>query len=175
MKDRYRLTPEIEQRILSFIRAGGFPWVAAEGAGIPRKVFRLWLRRGQKKGARKLYRRFYQSVIEARAQARLTAELETRKKDPRFWLVRGPGREQPDAPGWTNPVKPIEWQKASPEDFLMSRLFMNCVSRLMQALAAYPEARSAAAKLAEELVNEEKRQGRTRDEIAKDRTLKEEG
>ena len=175
MKDRYRLTPEIEQRILSFIRAGGFPWVAAEGAGIPRKVFRLWLRRGQKKGAPKLYRRFYQSVMEARAHARLTAELETRKRDPRFWLVRGPGRERPGAPGWTNPVKLIQRQKASPEDFLMSRQFMHCVSKLMQALAGHPEARATVAKLAEELANEEKRKRRTRGESAQDRTLKEEG
>jgi hypothetical protein len=175
MKDRYRLMPEIEQRILSFIRAGGYPWVAAEGAGIPRKVFRLWLRRGQKKGARKLYRRFYQSVMEARAQARLTVELETRKKDPRFWLVRGPGREQPGAPGWTNPIKPIQPRKPSQEDLLTSRQFMEYVSKLMQALAAYPEARSAVAKMAQELASKEKRHRRRGDEIAKDRTLKEEG
>jgi hypothetical protein len=175
MKDRYRLTPEIEQRILSFIRAGGFPWVAAEGAGIPRKVFRLWLRRGKKRGARKLYRRFYQSVIEARAQARLTAELETRKKDPRFWLVRGPGREQPGAPGWTNPVKPIQREKASQQDLLVSRLFMKCVSRLMQALAPFPEHRSFVARVVEQLASEEKRKRRTRDEGGKNPGLKEEG
>jgi hypothetical protein len=111
MKSRYRLTPEIEQRIVGFIRAGGFPWVAAEAAGIPRKIFQLWLRRGKKPRAKKLYRNFYHGVLEARAQARLSAELETRKNDPRFWLRHGPGREKAGTPGWANPTKPAEREK----------------------------------------------------------------
>jgi hypothetical protein len=169
MKSHYRLTAEIEQRIVSFIRAGGFPWVAAEGAGIPRKIFGLWLRRGKKPRARKLYRRFYESVLQAQAQARLTAELETRKKDPRFWLSHGPGREQPGAPGWTNPSKPIQRQKTSQQDLLVSHLFMKCLSRVVEALAPFPEQRSIVARVVEQLANEEKQKRRIRDEIAKDR------
>jgi hypothetical protein len=160
MSPHYRLTSEIEQKIVNFIRAGGFPWVAAEAAGIPRKIFHSWLRLGKRRRAKKLYRRFYQSVIEARAHARLTAELETRKNDPRFWLRHGPGREKPGAPGWTNPIKPIQLRKASQEERFMSPEFMRFLSRLMEILGPYPEPRAAVAKAAEEFASEEKQKKR---------------
>src|SRR5438046_10754681 len=103
MPSRYRLTPEIESQVVSYIRSGGYPWVAAEGAGIPRRVFASWLRRGAKPRCGSKYRRFYEQVMQARAQARLAAELDTRHKDPRYWLTHGPGREHAGAAGWTNP------------------------------------------------------------------------
>jgi hypothetical protein len=101
----YRLTPEIENQLIQYIRAGGFAWAAAEAAGVPRAVFRRWLARG-KRHRRQPYRRFYENVLQARAQARLAAEIKVREQDPRFWLRHGPGRERPGQPGWTNPVRP---------------------------------------------------------------------
>src|SRR5260370_41532592 len=99
MSSRYRLTPEIEGQIVSFIRSGGYPWVAAEGAGIPRNVFAQGMRRGAKPRTRPPYRRFYEQVMQARAQAPLAAELETRKEDPRYLLTHGPGRKRPGEAG----------------------------------------------------------------------------
>jgi hypothetical protein len=100
------VTPEVESNLLGFIRAGGFPHVAAEAAGIPRELFAVWLRRGSRRGAREPYKSFYRRVQQASATARLKAELETMTKNPFSWLRHGPGRETLEAAGWTNPVRP---------------------------------------------------------------------
>jgi hypothetical protein len=154
MPSRYRLTPEIEGQIVSFIRSGGYPWVAAEGAGIPRNVFAQWMCRGAKPRSWPQYRRFYEQVMQARAQARLAAELETRKKDPRYWLTHGPGREQPGAPGWTNPPKAPVPEKRKGEERLLSERFLQLVGPVLQALTAFPEARAAIALELEKLGQE---------------------
>ena len=99
-----RLTPALEAQIVSFIRAGGYDWLAAAAAGVPPAVFGDWMHRGATR-PRQPYRHFYQEVEQARAQARLSAEIEARQKDPRYWLSHGPGREAPGAPGWTMPVR----------------------------------------------------------------------
>src|SRR5437868_11753050 len=100
----YRLTPEIEERVLQFIRAGGYGWVAAEAAGVPRAAFDRWLARGAR-GGRQPHRRFYRNVTQALAQARMAAEAKVREQDPRFWLKHGPGRERSGHPGWSNPAR----------------------------------------------------------------------
>jgi hypothetical protein len=151
MPNRYRLTPEIESQIISFIRSGGYPWVAAEGAGIPRRVFGQWMRRGVKARGGSLYRRFYEQVMQARAQARLAAEVETRKKDPRYWLSHGPGREHAGAPGWTNPPKAQRAVKRKSEEVVLSEKFLRLVGPTLRALAPFPEARAAVARELENL------------------------
>jgi hypothetical protein len=166
MPSRYRLTPEIEGQIVSFIRSGGYPWVAAEGAGIPRQVFARWIRRGARARSRPPYRRFYEQVMQARAQARLAAELETRKKDPRYWLTHGPGRERPGEPGWTNPPKAPVPEKRKGQERLLSERFLQLVSPVLQALTAFPEGRAAIAleleKLGQEKMLKSHRQRTTR-------------
>jgi hypothetical protein len=161
MPSRYRLTPEVESAILSYIRSGGYPWVAAEGAGIPRQVFAQWLRRGAKPRSRALYRSFYIRVIQARAQGRLAAEIETRKKDPRYWLTHGPGRETSGAPGWTNPPKPRALEKKKDEKVWASERFLQLMGPVLAALTAFPEARAAIAQELERLGQEKglKRRG----------------
>src|SRR5436309_2698023 len=99
-----RLTPALQAVIVQFIRAGGYDWIAAEAAGVPRPVFERWLRWGER-ARRGSYRDFFEQVLKARAEARLAAELTAFKKDARFWLRAGPGRESPDRPGWSNSVK----------------------------------------------------------------------
>jgi hypothetical protein len=149
MGRRFCLTPEVEHLILSYIRSGGYPWVAAESAGIPRQVFRQWLRQGSKPQARLIYRRFRTSVIQARAQARLGAELETRKRDPRFWLTHGPGREKPNVPGWTNPAPGRGPSKKGRSRRILTKDFLRILDPVIQALAGFPEAREAVAKVLE--------------------------
>src|SRR5688500_16408139 len=95
-KKRHRLTPAIEQAIVSYVRAGGFPHVAAEAAGVPAEVYEDWMRRGESPRAPANYRAFAESVRQAAAHARLSAEVEALKEKPLDWLRGGPGRQTPE-------------------------------------------------------------------------------
>lgn len=99
------LTAEIEHQILSYLRAGGFPQIAAEAAGVPKEVFADWLRRGEAPRGARRYRAFARSVRQAQAQARLTAEIAVLREKPLDWLRSGPGKQRVDSPGWTAPVR----------------------------------------------------------------------
>jgi hypothetical protein len=106
------LTPEVQQKIVAFVRAGSYDWVAAEANGIDRYTFWEWIRRGEgedrDRPQTEAYAQFAQEVREARAQARSAAEVEVRKDDPQFWLRCGPGKERPGEPGWTERPATIE-------------------------------------------------------------------
>src|SRR5438445_5204471 len=97
--------PLLAERVLSYIRSGGYPLVAAEAAGVPAQVFLQWVDWGEKKKAREPYRGFARGVRQAAAQGRLVAELAVHEKDPKFWLTHGPGKERPRHPGWTGEVR----------------------------------------------------------------------
>src|SRR5206468_3282892 len=103
-----RLTPAVRARIVAAIHAGGYPHVAAQAHGIGAELFDSWIKRGSEKGARDPYAAFAREVRQARAEARLLAECNVFKSDPKVWLEHGPGREAPDNPGWSSPVKPSE-------------------------------------------------------------------
>src|SRR5580698_9687677 len=105
MSDKIRLTPQLSKDIASSIRAGGYPHVAGEAWGVPKDVFDDWLKRGNQKNAWEPYRTFAIEVRQAFAQARLRAEAASYEKDPKLWLVHGPGRETEEQPGWSVPVK----------------------------------------------------------------------
>src|SRR5438105_549052 len=98
MSTRHTLTPAVEQALVAYIRAGGFPHVAAEAAGVPREVFADWMRKGEQPGARGQYRNFALAVRQAVAHARLGAEVSVRTDKPLDWLRNGPGRETADSP-----------------------------------------------------------------------------
>jgi hypothetical protein len=102
-------------KIVSAIRHGAYPFIAAESAGIPREVFTDWMRRGSAKRPLPHFRRFRDQVREGIATARLAAEMKALKDDPLFWLKYGPGRETADVPGWSNAVKPPAGDEAGPE------------------------------------------------------------
>jgi hypothetical protein len=134
-----RITPEQEARLLAHIRAGCYPHVAAECAGIPRLVFRDWLFHGrrQKRGCA---RRFWLQVCEAQAVARALAESEIRKKDVKFWLRYGPGKERRHVPGWGTAIKPRSRSRSSAS--WMPELFAT-LERITEVLSPFPEARQA--------------------------------
>jgi hypothetical protein len=93
-------TPHDYLKIIKYIEAGAFPYIAAEALGVTKRTFDTWMRRGstQKKG---VYTRFYQDVMRASARSRMVAELQVKKDDPRFWLTKGPGKSQGNRQGWT--------------------------------------------------------------------------
>ncbi len=141
---RIRLTPGLQAMILQFIRAGSYDWVAAEAAGVPRSLFEHWLRVGEA-SPRRPYREFFYEVMRARAEARVAAELTALKKDARFWLRYGPGRDRPDQPGWGTRLTPVDNASAAAEPFA-SLEFNRLLAALSRALEPFPEARVAAAK-----------------------------
>lgn len=140
---RPRLTAEIEKAIIAYARAGGFPEVAAEAAGVPREVFADWLARGDNPRGGARYRAFARAVRQAVAQARLGAEVSARQDKPLDWLRSGPGRETPTRIGWTGTVRPRGAEAAAP--LLADPQVQALLRSLLQALAAYPEARAALA------------------------------
>ncbi|HEY7425363.1 MAG TPA: hypothetical protein VH682_14115 [Gemmataceae bacterium] len=153
-RSRYRLTPALQEQIVAFIRAGGYPHVAAEAAGLPRDVFERWMERGQRSGAPAAYRAFAQAVMEAQAQARLHAELAARTDKPLDWLKAGPGKDSAANPGWTNPGKPRDAPAAKTDKAERLRIWcavLDLFGRCVEQLAPYPEARAALAAWLKEL------------------------
>jgi hypothetical protein len=143
-RPRPRPTPDLEQVVAAYIRAGGFPHVAAEAAGLPRAVFEDWLRRGQAPRPAAALRRFCDAVRLAQAQARLGAEIAALKDKPLDWLKAGPGKERPDAPGWSALAK-AQAGRGKPTPLLLQPEMQAFLRALLRALEAHPEARAAAA------------------------------
>ena len=137
-------TPELEAKILSAIRSGGFPHVAAVAFGVPRPLFKKWLRWGRS-CKRPVYHAFAQNVAQAEATARLTAEMEVHRKDPRLWLRAGPGQESPRADGWTSFVRP-QARGADKSNLFAAPAFLQLVATLRSVLAPHPEALQAITK-----------------------------
>ena len=151
------LTPELQGRIVAFVRAGGYPHVAAEAAGVPRRVFDRWLKRGGRRKARQPYRGFAAAVREAAAQARLRAEVAVFDKRPLDWLKCGPGKEAPRRPGWSAAPKA---QPATPRDagdVLALRAVQELFAELLKCLEAQPALRAKAADLADRFARSRRR------------------
>lgn len=142
-RQRPVLTPAIEQAILAYVRAGGFPEVAAEAAGVSRADLERWLKQGDNPRGSKRYRAFAEAVRQAVAQARLGAEVAARNHRPLDWLRSGPGRETPETTGWTGTVRPRPGRADAA--LLTDPQVRALLTALMDALAAYPEARAAVA------------------------------
>lgn len=149
--DEKTLTDELTHQIVTGIRAGSFGHVAARARGVPRRLYRRWLRVGRAADAPELYARFAREVDTAIAQARLRAEVAAYKKDARAWLTHGPGREKAGDPGWTGLARPASADagsaSAAPAAHNPFELpgFTDLCRRLLESLADFPEARARAA------------------------------
>jgi hypothetical protein len=97
------LTLDVMQTLEEHIREGAFEWVAAEAAGISRRTFYYWMKRGER--GEEPYAYVETRVRQAQAHARLEAEKRVRHDSPLSWLRLGPGRERAGKPGWTLPVQ----------------------------------------------------------------------
>ena len=156
-RHRHRLTPEVEQTLLTYVRAGGFPTVAAAAAGLPADIFVRWLRKGGEPGARRRYRDFSAAVLQAAAQARMAAEVQVFQKRPLDWLRCGPGRQAADSPGWTATVKAPAVGPERETNLLLLAEVQQFVHFLLDQLSAYPDLRARVAAAAPELVRRRRR------------------
>jgi hypothetical protein len=149
-RSRYALTPELAQLIVSYVRAGGYPHVAAEAAGLPLEVFDSWLRRGEEPGGRSPYREFRRDILQAHAQARLKAEVAVLEDRPLDWLKFGPGKETAAAAGWTGPARPRQISATQHDDPLANPAAREVIRALLEHLTAFPDARASAARCLQE-------------------------
>jgi hypothetical protein len=101
---RSLLSPAVRTALIEAIEGGAFDWVAAEAAGISRRTFYDWMKRGE--AGEEPFAELVGVLRRARATARVGAERTVRLRDPLAWLRLGPGRERPEEPGWTLPPKP---------------------------------------------------------------------
>jgi hypothetical protein len=144
MSTRPRLTAEVEDKILVWIRSGAFPHVAAEAEGVPQEVFERWLARGDAPRAGPRYRRFAANVRKAVAVARLRTEIRVLEKDPKFWLLSGPGKDRPGCRGWASAVKVAAEAAPAGVNLFADPVLSGLLEALLAALAPFPEARKAA-------------------------------
>lgn len=98
-----KIKPGEIDRMISFIRGGAFPYVAAQAIGIKQSTFYDYLGKGR--AGDPMYSEFSERVDEAAAEARVVAEVTVKTSNPVAWLKWGPGRERPGQPGWTESVE----------------------------------------------------------------------
>jgi hypothetical protein len=140
-----QLTPDLIREIATRVRGGAFPQVAAEAAGVPAGPFAEWMRRGSRPGARGLYRELVEEVRYGQAHSRCMAEIALRQKDPRTWLLSGPGKGTTDRPGWSGAVRGQLQAEGYAGNPLLQAQIQALLARLMDLLEPHPEARAAVA------------------------------
>ncbi len=95
----------VQDRIVTYIRAGAFDYVAAEACGVSQSAFYAWLAKGEAPNAPKHYREFVEAVRGAQQEARVAAEVAVKAADPWKWLRYGPGKSKPGRDGWSDPER----------------------------------------------------------------------
>jgi hypothetical protein len=100
------LTPEIQDKIVAFIRAGAFDYIAAQAGGIALRTFHDWMARGEGRHSTRppttRLRAFARAVRRAQAEARVVAETRVFRERPHWWLTHA-ARTRPGEEGWTTP------------------------------------------------------------------------
>jgi hypothetical protein len=129
-------TSDQQRQIVAYIRAGGFPHVAAAAVGASGRTVRRWLRRRDP-----ACRAFAVAVRAAAAQARLRAELALLDAKPLDWLRYGPGKETAGRPGWTSAVRAAARGTAGAVNALDAPEFRAFVAELSRLLADRPDVR----------------------------------
>lgn len=101
-----KLTPRVQEKIITAIRAGNYAQVAAVYAGIGESTFYRWMDQGERAKAGR-YRRFWQAVKEAEGEAEVRAVAIIQRKMPEDWRAAMSylERQHPKrwGRGWTSP------------------------------------------------------------------------
>ena len=131
------LSAALRQHVLSSIRAGAYPHAAAEAWGVPAQSIGDLLQQGETAGEDAP---LVAEVRQAHAMARTVAETKLFAKDPKLWLMHGPGRETADAPGWTANVKPAEPGPPAANNAWLEPTLLRFLADLLDVLTSFPEA-----------------------------------
>ncbi len=83
---RTKLNPEVQDKIVSAIRAGNYACVAAEYAGITQASFYGWLKRGREEG-KGIYFEFLEAVKSAEREAEVRAVAMVQKHMANNWTA----------------------------------------------------------------------------------------
>lgn len=101
------LTPDLQTTIVSYIKAGMTPVIAAQAARVSRSTFYAWMKLGRSETPDPLYAGFVEAIEQAEASAIGMAEVRVYKEHPEKWLAKGPGRDRKGQEGWgTTPPQP---------------------------------------------------------------------
>ena len=84
MARRTKLTPEVQERIVTAIRAGSFREPAARSAGVSAATFYRWMRLGREETSG-IHRDFLEAVRRAEGEAEVHAIAVIRKEMPGDW------------------------------------------------------------------------------------------
>jgi transposase len=79
-----KLTPEVQERIISAIRAGNYASVAAAYAGVGERTFYTWMEKGESQPSGK-YAQFRHAVKSAESEAEVRAVATIQKLMPDTW------------------------------------------------------------------------------------------
>ena len=140
------ITPDIARSIAAAIRAGVFPHVASEAAGVSRELFDEAMHLGTQSGAHPEAQAFAALIRQAIAQARMKAEMLMLAQDAGFWLKHGPGKGSESNPGWTNPVRPSQEEERD-GSLAASAEVLDLGAKILEALEPFEEARLAVVKV----------------------------
>ena len=73
----------------------------------------------------------------------MTAEIKAHDDEPLRRLQQGPGKETPDSPGLSTPVKPSANHTNNTINLLLHPEMQSLFAAILQVLASFPEARAA--------------------------------
>jgi transposase len=101
-----KLTPEVQEKIISAIRAGNYAQVAAKYAGIAETTYYVWLQRGKEESSG-MYKEFREAVKKAESEAEVRAVAMMQKHMTDNWQAAMTYLERkfPDRWGRTNRLK----------------------------------------------------------------------
>jgi hypothetical protein len=142
---RFHITQALIEEIAVRVQSGAFPHVAAEAAGVPAEVFHEWMERGTRPGAGPPFRDLAERIRHAYGHARCMSEVALRQKDPKAWLLNGPGKHSDSLPGWTMPVKGQPKPERPAANALLEPQMQALLRSLLDVLTPFPEARAALA------------------------------
>lgn len=80
-----KLTPEVQERIVSAIRAGNYLETAAAYAGVNQSTLHRWVARGKEEDAPEEFREFCEAVERARAEAEVRTVALIQQAAPNSW------------------------------------------------------------------------------------------
>lgn len=81
-----KLTPEVQEKIVSAIRAGNYAQIAAAYAGIGETTYYRWMQQGREATSGK-YREFRQAVKTAESEAEVRAVAMVQSHMPNNWTA----------------------------------------------------------------------------------------